>query len=61
MLASSVFIIPQTVFSCRGSIGVGKGALKGPALRHRCVEAVLLVNTDESETDLPKHTVKFTF
>ena len=53
--------IPQTVFSCRGSNGVVKGALKGPATRGRCVRAVLLVNTNESETDLPKHTVKLTF
>ena len=51
----------QTVFSCRGSNGVGKGALVGAVLRRRCVGAVLLVNTNESETDLPKHTVKFTF
>ena len=53
--------IPQTVFSCRGSYGVGKGALKHLSPRSRCVGAVLLVNTNESESDLPKHTVKSTF
>ena len=52
---------PRAVFSCRGSYGVGKGALKCAALRACCVGAVLLVNTNESETDLPKHIVKSTF
>ena len=53
--------IPQTVFSCRGSYGVGKEALIHLPLRARCVGAVLLVNINESETDLQKHIVKFTF
>ena len=48
------------VFSCRGSYGVGKGAMESVVLRARCV-GVLLVNTDESETDLQKHMVKSTF
>ncbi len=47
--------------SCRGSHGVGKGALKCKPLRGRCVGAVLLVNINESETDLQKHIVKSTF
>jgi hypothetical protein len=33
----------QTVFSCRGSPGVGKGALIPSPARRRCVRAVLLV------------------
>ena len=55
------WFVPQTVFSCRGSYGVGKGALKCAALRRRCVRAVLLVNDNESQTDLQKKFVKFTF
>ena len=35
----------QTVFSCRGSYGVGKGALICLTARWRCVLAVLLVKT----------------
>ena len=54
-------LVPQTVFSCRGSYGVGKGALEGVALRGFCVASVLLVNNSESETDLQKHIVKSTF
>ena len=52
--------ISQTVFSCRSSYGVVKGALEGLPLRWRCVRAVLLVNNSESETDLQKHIVKLT-
>ena len=49
------------VFSCRGSYGVGKGALECVVLRARCVGAVLLVSTNGSETALQKHKVKSTF
>ena len=37
--------VPQTVFSCRGSYGVVKGALNGLTTRWRCVASVLLVKT----------------
>ena len=52
VIAVILVFVPQTVFSCRGSYGVVKGALEGLALRRRCVRAVLLVNINESETDL---------
>jgi len=56
-----VSIIPQTVFSCRGSYGVGKGPLNGPAPRCCCGWAFSLVIYSESETDLQKHFVKWPF
>ena len=51
---------PQTVFSCRGSYGVGKGALEAQSPRSRCPCSFFIVNTNESETDLQKHLVKLT-
>ena len=36
-------LIPQTVFSCTGSYGVGRGALICLTARRRCGGAVLLV------------------
>ena len=53
------FIIPQTVFSCRGSYGVVKGASKGVAPRRRLPSPIFAVNTNESATDLQKHKVKW--
>ena len=50
--------IPQTVFRCRGSYGVGKGALSCLWPRGECALSFSFVNTNESETDLQKHFVK---
>ena len=54
-------MIPQTVFSCRGSYGVGKGPLNGTPPRRRCEWAFSFVIYSESETDLQKHLVKWPF
>ncbi len=40
---STCFIIPQTVFTLRGSGGVGKGPLDPLAVRPRCRAAFFLV------------------
>ena len=56
-----IWKIPQTVFSCRGSYGVGKGTLNGTPPRRRCAWAFSLVIYSESETDLQKHLVKWPF
>ena len=53
-----VLVIPQTVFSCRGSYCVGKGASKGPTPSLVCGETFFIVTMNESETDPQRRLVK---